>query len=658
VKQELLAKQQCDELQLQYLTEVAVGQHLAARFPANRFPAALGALIHERTEGNPLFMVNTIDHLIAERLIAVREQGWVLTAAIDTVKVGVPDSIRQLIQNQFDRLDPRDQCIVEAASVAGTEFSVAAVSAVLGDDLEDVEIGCDALSSRHQFIEYCGSQLLPNGQTVSRFRFVHAVYQQVLYERMLASRRVHAHRRIGHRGEEVYGTRANEIAAELAMHFEQATDYGRAARYLHQAATNALRRSAYREAILLSRRGLELLARLPDTDENARQQLWLQMTLGVPLIATEGYAASEVGSVYLKARELCQRLEPTPELSQVLWGLWTFHALRAELSTALGIANEFLQLAERGTYPGAALRGHWTMEITCTHQGHFRLALEHFERALSLYGSDQERGGVMGDALDAGIAVRGFGGWARWFIGQPDHALVPIQEAVALARHLSEPHGLAHALAFAAVFHQLRRDRATAQQYADEAIALSAEHGLALYEAMARIVRGWALIGRGNDEQAAEESRQGLAGWQSTGAQLMRPHFLALLAEASAPTRRDDSGLRLLDEALALSESTGERYYQSELYRLKGERLLARARKDAIEPAAACFEQSLAIARQQGALSLELRAAVSLARLHHGRPRSTMVRDVILPIYERFQEGFDTLDLREARSLLELRADS
>jgi predicted ATPase len=658
VKQELVAKQQCDELPLQYLTEVAVRRHLAARFPANRFPAALGALIHQRTEGNPLFMVNTIDHLIAERLIGLDEQGWVLTAAIDTVQVGVPDSIRQLIENQFDRLDARDQYIVEAASVAGVEFSAAAVSAVLGDDLENVEIRCDELSSQHQFMRFCGTQLLPNGQTVSRFRFVHAVYQQVLYERMLASRRVHAHQRIGHCGEEVYGTRTSEIAAELAMHFEQATDYRRAARYLHQAAVNALRRSAYREAIVLSRRGLELLARLPDTDEDARQRLWLQMTLGVPLIATEGYAAPEVGRVYLKAREICQRLEPTPELSQVLWGLWTFHAVRAELSTALAIANEFLQLAERGTYPGVALRGHWTMEITCTHQGHFRPALDHFERALSLYGSDRERGDVMGDALDAGIAVRGFAAWARWFIGEPDRALVPIQEAVALARHLSEPHGLAHALAFAAVCHQLRRERPTAKQYADEAIAVSAEHGLPLYQAMARIVRGWALVGRGNDEQAAEEMRQGLAAWQTTGARLMRPHFLALLAEACAPTPRDDSGLRLLDEALALCESTGECYYQSELYRLKGERLLTHPRQHDTEAAVASFERSLAIARHQGALSLELRAAVSLARLHQRRPSSATVHDVIRPVYERFQEGFDTLDLREARSLLVLRADT
>jgi predicted ATPase len=150
--------------------------------------------------------------------------------------------------------------------------------------------------------------------------------------------------------------------------------------------------------------------------------------------------------------------------------------------------------------------------------------------------------------------------------------------------------------------------------------------------------------------------RHGLAAWQSTGAQVMRPHFPALLAEAFAPTRRDDPGLRLLDEALGLTESAGERYYQAELYRLKGERLLARAR-DHGDAAVACFEQALAIARQQGALSLELRATMSLARLHRGRRRPAVLRDLILPAYERFDEGFDTVDLREARSLLDVRAD-
>jgi transcriptional regulator with XRE-family HTH domain/tetratricopeptide (TPR) repeat protein len=658
VKQELVATRRCEELPLEYLTKEAVAQHLALRFPVNRFPTELAALIHERTEGNPLFMVNTIDHLIAERLIEPHEDGWQLTAPLDTIKVGVPDSIRQLIETQVDRLDARDQRILEAASVAGTEFPVVAVSAALDDDLADVEARCEELSRRRQFIRELGAQLLPNGQAVGRFGFVHALYRNVLYDRISASRRMQLHRRVGLRSEELYGKRANEFAAELAMHFEQAADYERAARYLEHAAVNDMHRSAYREAIAVSRRGLELLAILPDTDERARQELRLRITLGAPLIATEGYATPEVGSVYRAARGLCERLGTTPEVSQVFWGLWTFHALKAELSTAWGIAGEFLGLAKRVPHPGVAMRGHWAMEITSTHQGNFGLALEHFDKALSLHDPRQDPDDIFVDPLNPGVAVRGFAGWCLWFIGQPDRALVRIEEAVALARDLSEPHGLAHALVFAAVFHQLRRERPMAQQHADAAMALADEHGLVFYGAMAQIVRGWALIGRGNDEHAAEQMRQGLAAWRRTGAQLMLPHFWALLAEACPTTGPQNEGLQILDEALALVESTGERMYEAELCRLRGERLLRGARDSAgVKEAETCFEQSVAIARQQEALSLELRAAMSLARLRRDHTKHVAVRDIVLPVYERFDEGFDTIDLREAQGLLGLRSE-
>jgi DNA-binding winged helix-turn-helix (wHTH) protein/tetratricopeptide (TPR) repeat protein len=654
VKQELVARQQCEELPLEYLTEDAVAEHLAVRFPGNRFPSELVALIHERTEGNPLFMVNTIDHLIAEGLIESHEDGWRLTAPIDAVKVGVPDSIRQLIETQIDRLDPLDGRILEAASVAGAEFPLPAVSAALDDEAGDIEARCEELSRRHQFIKECGAQLLPDGQAVGRFGFVHAVYRHVLYERMSASRRMQLHRRIGLRGEESYGDRTSEIAAELAMHFEQAADYQRATRYLQQAAVNAMHRSAYREAIALSRRGLELVATLPDTDERARQELRLQLTLGVPLIATEGYAAPDVGSVYRKARELCDRLETAREVSQVLWGLWTFHTLKAELSTALEIAREFQRLAERVDHPELAMRGHWALEITFTHRGDFGTALQHYEKALALY-DPEEHGDPIVDALDPGVAMRCFAAWSAWCAGQPDRGLTLIQEAVALARELAEPHGLAHALGSAAIVHQLRRERRLAEQHADAALALSDEHGLVLYHALARIVRGWAQIGRGDDEGAAEEIREGLAAWRTTGAQLMCPHFLALLTEGLPPALGDQA-LRLLDEALTLVESTGERSYEAELYRLKGERLLARAPDGvSLEAAEVCFEQALAIARRQQAPSFELRAAISLARLYRDHGKPAQARELIAPIYQRFDQGFDTLDLREARSLLELR---
>jgi predicted ATPase len=520
----------------------------------------------------------------------------------------------------------------------------------LGEDLADVEIRCEELSRRHHFIRECGAQLMPNGDAVGRFGFVHTVYRHVLYDRMSASRRMLLHQRIGRRGEELYGQRANEIAAELAMHFEQAGDHERAVRYLQQAGVNAMQRSAYREAIDASRRGLELLATLPGSDDRARQELRLQITLGVPLIATEGYAAQEVGKVYGRARTLCERSGTTADVSQALWGLWTFHAVKAELSAALGIAGELLDLAERVPYPSVAMRGHWAMEVTRTHQGEFSLALEHFNKALALNGSDRSSGDFFVDALNPGLAVRCFAGWCSWFVGQPDRALVLIQEAVALARELSEPHGLAHALVFAAVLHQLRREAVAAERCANDAMVLAGEHGLVLYGAAARIVHGWAMVGRA-DDAAAEEIRQGLDAWQSTGAQLMTPHYLALLAEAFAATNQHDRALRILDEALALAESTGERMYEAEVCRLLGDSLLTTGRHG-VEAADACFERALALARRQGARSLELRAATSLVRFRQDRANDLPARDVILPIYEQFEEGFDTLDLRSARDLI------
>jgi len=656
VKQELAARQQCQELALEYLTREAVGQHIDVRFSGNRFPAELATLIHDRTEGNPLFMVNTIDHLVAEGLAEPHADGWRLTAALDSVKVGVPDSIRQLIETQVDRLAVRDQRLLEAASVAGPEFPTVAVSAALDDGLEDVQARCEELSVRRQFIRECGVQLLPNGQTVGRFGFVHDMYRHVLYNRVPASRRVQLHQRVGRRYEELYGARASEIAAELAMHFEQAGEYEPAVRHLHEAAVNATLRSAYREAITVSRMGLKLLATLPETDDRARQELQFQITLGVPLIATEGYAAPQVGTVYRRARRLCERFGTMPQAAQVLWGLWTFHMLKAELATASGFAGELLQLAQRESSPGVAMRGHWTTEISSTHQGDFRLALSHFERALAHYQPDRVSDELFADVLNPGVAVRCFAGWSLWCIGQPDRAVAQIQDAVALARHLPEPHGLAHALAFAAVLHQLRREKSVALVYADEAVNLAAEYELVFYGAMAQIVRGWALIGTVDNRQAAEQIRNGLAAWHSTGARLMRPHFLALLAEVDE-TQESDEGLRLLDEALALVQSTGERMYEAELHRLRGERLLNDARGGATDAAAEeCFEQSLTIARRQEALSLELRTALSLARLHLGRQRHAQALDVIRPVYERFDEGFATPDLTEARSLLDMLA--
>jgi predicted ATPase/DNA-binding winged helix-turn-helix (wHTH) protein len=671
VKQELLARQQCEELPLEYLSEIAVVEYLSMRFPANRFPAELARLIHERTEGNPLFMVNAVDYLVAEGLIAEGKENWELVAEIEKVEVGVPDSVRHMIEKQIEHLSPQERRILEAASVAGAEFSTLAVVVGLGEDRASVEARCDELARQHQFLQDCGVQELPNGEAAARYGFIHSLYRNVLYERVSASRRVRLHRRIAEQAEELYGERAREIAAELAMHFEQGSSHKQAVKYLQLAAENAIRRFAYQEAIGLSRRGLELLERLPDTPERAKQELRLHITLGVPLIATEGYAAPDVGRAYTRARELCQQLGETPELSQVLWGLWTFYTLRAELGTAALIEEEFFRLAESLPHPGLAMRGHWRMEITFMQLGEFALAMEHFEKAFSLYDPECHLDDAFLYAQNPGVAMRCFAAWALWFLGQPDQASHRMQEALTLARELCEPNGLAQAFFFAAILHQLRREERMAQEHAEAAIAVSREHGLVLYQAMATITRGWALIEQGRQEEAIEQMRQGLAAHQATGTEVIRPHFLALLVEALGNVRQAEEGLRLLAEALVVAHRNGEGYYQAELYRIKGELLLMQAtdrsvsRADTagkavfeVEPAAvaqaeACFSQSIEIARQQKAKSWELRTVMSLARLYQNQGKQEEARGRLTQIYDSFTEGFETVDLREAKALLD-----
>jgi len=665
VKREMQAKQQCEELALEYLTKEAVAKYLSVRFPTNRFPEELAWLIHERTEGSPLFMVNTGDYLVAEKLIREREGSWELVVNIKNVEVGVPESIKQMIEKQLDHLDAEQQRTLEAASVAGVEFSAAAVAAGLVEDRAAFETRCDELARHRQFIQDCGVQELPGGEAVTRYGFIHALYQNVLYERVSASKRVQLHRRIGDYGEDTYGKRAGEIAAELAMHFERGRDYQRAAKYLQKAADNDIRRFAYREAVRLSRHGLELIERLPDTFERARQELHLQITLGMPLVATEGYAAPDVGTAYTKARELCRQLGETPEIFQVLWGLWTFYVVKSELRTAHEIAEEFLRLAEHVPYAGLSV------EITLLHMGEFPAAMQHFRRAFALFDPKRDRDDAFRYAQNSGVATQCHASWALWFLGQPDQALARIESALALARELSEPHGLAHTLLFSAIVHQLRREERVAQEHAEASIAIAREHGLLLYQATSTVVRGWSLIEQGHPEEAIVQIRQGLAGHLGTGTQLLRPHFQALLAQALAKANQAEEGLLVLEEGLSAADRSGERYYQAELYRLKGELLLQQSTRVALSRAAVggtaivavdplalatvevCFHESIKIAQRQEAKSFELRAAMSLARLYQNQDRWDQARHLLAQIYDKFTEGFDTADLREAKALLD-----
>jgi predicted ATPase len=344
VTQELRLHGQGVELVLPYLPETGVAAYLAQRYGAGTLPAALARVLHQRTGGNPLFLVAVVDALVQQGRLQEGPTGWALVGDLETVTMGVPASVRQLLERQFEQLAPEEQVLLEAASVVGVEFAAAAVAAV-AQAIEAVEACCDALARRGQFVQARGTADWPDGTVTASYGFRHALYRELVYDRVPASRRVRWHRQIGARLEAGYGARAPELAAELAEHFVRGRNAEQAVHYLQLAGAQAVQRSAHREALQHLTRGLELLAMLPETPARTQQELNLQLALGQALSATKGIAAPEVEQTYARARALCAQLGETPQLFPTLWGLCRFYRSRGALPTARELGEQLHQLA-------------------------------------------------------------------------------------------------------------------------------------------------------------------------------------------------------------------------------------------------------------------------------------------------------------------------
>jgi predicted ATPase len=573
------------------------------------------------------------------------------------VTVGIPESLRQLIEKQFERLPREEQRVLEVASVAGVEFSALAVAAGVEERIEQVEARCEGLVRHGQFLRASGTETVPDGTLTGRYGFVHALYQSVVYERVGAIQRTRLRRRIGERLEEAYGTRAKEIAAELAVHFEQGQESRRAIHYLQQAAQNALQRSANREAIQHLTKALGLLKTLPDTAEHAQQELTLQISLGAPLITTKGYSTPEVGQAYGRARELCQQLGDLPQLFPTLYGLTAFSVVRGELQTAHELCAQLLRLAHNASDSALLVLAYRASGTTLLFLGEFASAREHFEQVLAVYNLKQHCSLMFLYGVDPKVVCLLYLAQTLWYLGYPARALQRIQEALSLAQELAHPYSQAGALCNAAWLHQHCGEAPATQARAEAAIALATEQGFAQLLAIDHISRGWALAEQGHLEEGLTEMHQGLAAFRVTQANNWMPYHLALLGEVYGKAGQTDNGLAALAEALAIVNSTGERQREAELYRLKGTLALqsqVQGPKSKVEEEAeACFLKAIDIAKKQRAKSLELRAVMNLARLWQQQGKRKKARHILAEVYGWFTEGFDTKDLQEAKRLLD-----
>jgi predicted ATPase len=554
--------------------------------------------------------------------------------------------VQAVLASRIDRLLAEDKELLQTLAVLGREFPLGLVQRVTRKPNDDLE----RRLSRLQAGEFIYEQ--PATGDIE-YVFKHALTQEVAYNALLVERRKLLHERAGLALESMFAGQLDDQLDELTHHYSRSDNVAKAVEYLGRAGQQALQRSAYADAIGSFSAAIDLLQRLPDGPERIQQEVLLQLAVGPALIVVKGYAAPETERAYTRARELCERLGDPPELFPALLGLWSTHLLRGEIRLACELGERLLGRAQRTRDPAGLMHGHLALGISSYWMGEFLPAREHLENAISLY--DPERHRLLTFSylgLDARVRCLSSEALTLWQLGYPDQALTRGNEALALAQELSNPHSLAYAEFFAAVLLQLRRDARAAQENAENMVALSAEHGLTDHLAFATSLRGSAMAQQGCNEEGMAQIQEGLAASRATGAEVWRPYFLCLLAEACKETGRFDDGLSALAEALAAAEENDNRLYETEMYRLKGELLLKHNDSNVAE-AQNCYERAIAIARKQRAKSLELRATMSLARLLAKQGHRSEARAMLAEIYNWFTEGFDTADLKDAKALLD-----
>lgn len=666
IAQALRQHRQCEEIRLELLSEKDIAEYLTQRFGRQEHFAELAARLRRRTDGNPLFMVTLVD--------AYRQHGLETCAPErrTTQQRGedaqVPENLQQMIAQQVARLREEEQQVLEGASVVGLEFAVAAVAAALQREPHGLEATCEKLARAGLFLQEAGIAEWPNGVISGRYSFRHTLYQQVLYQRIAPARRVRMHRQIGEQVELAYGERAGEIAAILAVHFEQGRDYPRAVQYHEQAARNALRRSAPQEAIAHLSTGLALLKNQPETPERVRQELSLYVTMGPALIAAKGNGAAEVETAYARARALCERMGDTPQLFPVLFGLRSYYLVRGAISKAHALGEHLLTLARQRQDPDLLLEAHVALGNTFFLRGDLVVARTHLEQGETVYDRWAHSAHTALYGLDPLAFCLSRGAWTLWLLGYPEQAQEVLRTALVAAEQLAHPFSSVVTLLGAASLHLAWQETATACHQAAQAIAIATEHQFPALAAMGVVYRDRALIAPGKGQARIAPMRQDIAVFHATGAVLFYPYILALLAEAYRDVGQAEEGLKAVTGALAIAEETGERFYEAELYRLKGELTLKQfgvrgpspevtnPQSPAPNPqteAEACFLKAIEIARRQNAKSWELRATMSLCRLWGKQGKRSEARKQLSAIHSWFTEGFTTKDLRDAQALLD-----
>ena len=626
-------------------------------------------LILAKTEGTPFFMEEVVQTLAEEGVLSGERGQYRLEKA--PTELHISPTVQGVLAARIDRLAADEKALLQQLAVMGRQFPLSLVRQVVAQPEEDLYHLLASLQRKEFLYE---QPAFPEVE----YLFKHALTQEVAYNSVLVERRKALHELIGQAIEQLSHERLEEHYSELAHHYSRSNNTEKAIEYLQKAGQQAVQRSAYADAGTAFTTALVLLHTLPETRERAQQELAVQISLAQCFLSRKGIASQEVGQTYARARELCLQLDDTAQLIPVLTGLWLFYSIRAEHRRAHELANQCLQLAQQTQDSAHLLTAHYALGQSLLWMGELSEAQQHLRRGSELYDAVQHHSLVAQYAEDPGVVCLVWEAHALFLLGYPDQALQRSREAIALAKDLADYFSLIQALVWAAYTRLYRGEARIAQQEVESAVALAREHDFPFYVAWTTTLWGWALAELGKCEEGILQMRQGLADLRATEAALGVPDFLAHLAETQGKGKQGEPDWSLLDEAFALIEKNDERWYEAEIYRLKGELLVNAERRmqnderqtkeeahdsapiqhsafsiHRSEEAEACFRKAIAIAQKQQAKSWELRASTNLARLWQQQGKRAKAHQLLSEIYNWFTEGFDTKDLQEAKALLD-----
>ena len=595
-----------------------------------------------QTDGVPLFIEELTKMVLEGGLLRERNGEYVLEGPLPPL--AIPTTLQASLTARLDRLSPLRE-VAQIGSVAGREFHYELLNAVAGLPKQKLDDALDQLV-RSELIFRRGE--IPH----AIYTFKHALVRDAAYAGLLKSRRVHLHAAIANVLEQEFPEVAHTQPETLAHHLTEAGLTENAIGHWLQAGKNAALRSANVEAIAHLERGIELSRCLPTGEGADRSELDLQMILGPCLIAAYGPAASKAMSTFTRARELCERLGQPPEYLQVIFWLATASVVRGELPQALEAIAGLPEAAEaRGNRP-ALLNGIRGRAMILMFMGHVVEAREVLERAMELFNATPEVDRIAARAAgqDAGVSILSFMAWVSWILGQVDEGVSRMTAALERADVVNHAHTLAYAWYYASVLHALRGEAEPAQSYAERCLAISEAHGFRHWLGLSRSIRDICAVVLGSSENRLDEVKTAVDGYRSAGYQLGLTVQFVLLCPALLQHNLPEAALEAIDQGLSIVSRNSERFFEAELYRLKARALLTRgALSTEVE---SLLKQALRTARSQHTQSLELRAATDLARFWMTQGKCAEALDMLSPTYACFTEGFDTPDLKDARTLL------